>query len=93
MAHNDPVARTYFNALAIRGGPYDVSLDLGQRGEGDEQDVLWQLHLVTNWEHLKSVATALAQVVESYEAEMGEVRDVEGAAAAALEARQRREGT
>jgi Protein of unknown function (DUF3467) len=83
MSAESPVPRYYVNAMGARGGPYDLALDFGQRVGADETE--WQVRIVMSWEHARSMVDALQDVISKYEAELGEVRQVEEALQAQAE--------
>ncbi|MBN1528362.1 MAG: DUF3467 domain-containing protein [Thermoleophilaceae bacterium] len=79
---DEDVPRVYVNAVNLQGGLYDVTLDLAHR-VGNE-DVAWTMRVTMSWEHARALADALSEATTEYQADIGEVRDVERAAARLL---------
>ena len=79
------VPRAYANAVAVEGGLYDVALTFGVRVGAGGGSVEPGVQVLMSWEHARALVDVLAGLVEKYEAEFGDVRKVEQAAAAIAE--------
>ena len=71
--------RVYTNAVAINGGPFDVTLVFGlqqqeQPAQPDERAPVQEVVRVSmSWGHAKSMIPLLARVVADYESKVGEI--------------------
>lgn len=71
--------RIYTNAVAVAGGPFDVTLTFGlqQQGppaEGEAPNAVEQVVRVSmSWGHLKSMIPLIARLVAEYETKVGEI--------------------
>jgi hypothetical protein len=78
------VPRLYVNAVAVRGGSFDVSLDLGFAVPGDSPDQPapapeWLARMTMSWEHAASLMRILEGAIKQYEDQVGPLPDVEKA--------------
>lgn len=71
------VPRFYVNAAKAHGGPYDVTLDFGQRVAAEE--IEWQVRISMSWEHLVSMIAAFQRVADEYQTKVGQLPDVDSA--------------
>jgi hypothetical protein len=70
---NEP-QRVYANVTAGRGGPWDLTLDLGyQFPSEDVENVQWAVRLVLGWPHAKALRELLDRQIEAYEEQVGKV--------------------
>jgi hypothetical protein len=74
-----PGEQVYTNAVAINGGPFDVTLVFGlsqQEDPGKPQDrptVQEVVRVSMSWGHAKSMLPLLARVVAEFESKVGEI--------------------
>jgi hypothetical protein len=77
-----PIPRLYVNAIGIRGGPFDVTLDLGfgppaaspdQPPEAPE----WLARVSMSWEHAAALRRFLEVAIKQFEEQVGPVPNVE----------------
>jgi hypothetical protein len=71
--------KVYTNAVAISGGPFDVTLVFGLQQQerpdrpGDRPAVEEVVRVSMSWGHAKSMIPLLARVVADYESKVGEI--------------------
>jgi hypothetical protein len=75
------VPRLYVNAVGIRGGPFDLTLDLGfavPRGSPDErpEPPEWLARVSMSWEHAVGLIHLLEQSMKQYEEQVGPLPDL-----------------
>jgi hypothetical protein len=78
------IPRLYVNAIGIRGGAFDVTLDLGYSLPGDSPDQPppapeWLARVSMSWEHAASLIRLLSGSIKQYEDQVGPLPDVEKA--------------
>jgi hypothetical protein len=74
--------RLYVNAIAIRGGAFDVTLDLGYSVPPVSQDQPpeapeWLARVSMSWEHATALARFLEEAIKTYEEQAGKLPDIE----------------
>jgi hypothetical protein len=77
-----PVPRLYVNAVGVRGGAFDLTLDLGfsvPPGTPDEppQPPEWLARVSMSWEHAVGFMNLLEQAIKGYEEKVGQLPDLE----------------
>jgi hypothetical protein len=76
------VPRLYVNAVVIRGGAFDVTLDLGYSvapGTPDQPPEApdWLARVSMSWEHAASLIRFLEGAIKQYEEQVGSLPDIE----------------
>jgi hypothetical protein len=76
------IPRLYVNAVAIRGGAFDVTLDLGYSIPADSPGQAphapeWLARVSMSWEHANAFKRFLENAIKQYETQAGELPDVE----------------
>jgi Protein of unknown function (DUF3467) len=76
------IPRLYVNAIAIRGGAFDVTLDLGYSVPADSPDQApnapeWITRVSMSWEHAATFMRFLESAIKQYEDQVGQLPDVE----------------
>jgi Protein of unknown function (DUF3467) len=76
------VPRLYANAIVIRGGAFDVTLDLGHSvapGSPDQppEAPVWLARVSMSWEHAATLVRFLENAIKQYEDQVGQLPDVE----------------
>ena len=71
----------YVNAAAVRGGAFDLTIDLGYGtppppGEPPEPPE-WLARVSMSWEHAAALMSFLQQAIKQYEEQVGRLPDVE----------------
>lgn len=69
-----PVPLVYANVMAASAGAIDLSLDFGYRGPAAEVEVA--VRVVMAWEHAALMHEIIGQLLERYQEDVGEIRDV-----------------
>jgi hypothetical protein len=68
----------YANNMAATAGPIELSMDFGyQPPNGDASSATWAIRIAMAWEHVKLVHDMLGKALEQYEANVGEIRDLQ----------------
>ncbi len=80
-AENPPLPLIYANAIGLRGGPFDLSLDFGyvRPPAADEPfpATQWAARVAMSWEHARALHRVLGEQIANYESEVGEIPDIE----------------
>jgi hypothetical protein len=76
------IPRLYVNAVAIRGGAFDVTLDLGYSVPADSPDKPpsmpeWLARVSMSWEHAAALMRFIETAIKQYEEQVGQLPDVE----------------
>ena len=74
--------KLYVNAVAIRGGAFDVTIDLGYTVPPDSPDKPpnapeWLARVSMSWEHAAALQRFLERSIKLYEEQVGQLPDVE----------------
>lgn len=77
-----PIQRLYVNAIAVRGGSFDLTLDLGYGVAAESPDQIpnppeWLARVSMSWEHALALTRLLDQAIKQYEEQVGPLPDVE----------------
>lgn len=72
----------YVNAVVIRGGAFDVTVDLGHSVAPDSPDQptpppQWLARMSMSWEHALAFTRFLDGAIKKYEEQVGQLPDVE----------------
>jgi len=81
-APDENVPRLYINNVGVRGGPFDVTLDLGQGyppASPDEPPTppQWLARVSMSWEHAIALRLLLDEAIKKYEDLVGRLPDLE----------------
>ena len=81
-APGDDVLRLYINNVGVRGGPFDVTLDLGQgyppaTPDDPQTPPQWLARVSMSWEHAIALRMLLDDAIKKYEDLVGQLPDVE----------------
>jgi len=82
------VPLVYANAMGVLAGGADLSLDFGY-GTWATGPV-WAVRVVVSWEHAVVMCDALGEIIERYETDVGEIRDLKQRAGVGFELDQMR---
>jgi hypothetical protein len=83
-----PVPLVYANAMGVLAGGADLSLDFGYRTWATGP--VWAVRVVMSWEHAVVMCDALGEIIERYETDVGEIRDLKQRAGVGFELDQMR---
>lgn len=76
------VPRLYVNAVVIRGGAFDVTLDMGYSVAPHSPDQApippdWLARVSMSWEHAATLMRFLENAIKQYEEQVGQLPEVE----------------
>jgi hypothetical protein len=80
-----PDQRFYSNAVWVRGGAFDVTLDFGYRA-GDEEKAEPLARVAMSYEHVISLTRLLQNLTEQYTEKIGPIPDPDAAGVVDTEA-------
>jgi Protein of unknown function (DUF3467) len=76
------IPRLYVNVIAIRGGAFDLTLDLGYgvppaSPDQPPEPPEWLARVAMSWEHAATLVRFLENAIKQYEDQVGQLPDVE----------------
>jgi hypothetical protein len=74
------MAFVYANAVGMRGGAFDLSLEFGYSvppgGGEDPQPPEWKVRVGMSWEHAQAMYELLGSQIARYEEQVGSIPDI-----------------
>jgi hypothetical protein len=65
-----PPPRVHTNAMAARGGPFDLTLDFGYRANPEDEPEVG-VRVTMSWEHALAMIKAMQVLVDAYQEQVG----------------------